>query len=246
MSKKRTIINWKLVFPATVFFLAIILNFLINSVPLSTTKVLGVSTKLQKEEILRLLNLERGKKGFGPLVFHEQLNQAAQVKGENMFATNYWAHVSPQGVQPWSFISQAGYIYQSAGENLGRDFQNEASLVAAWMNSATHRANILNGNFSDIGLAILDGEINGEPVLLIVNFFAQPKLSAQHNREVAIYDHQSDSLVLAGEVMPESELLANKNSWFGTRIKKSFIILIFLIVGLIVFNLKGNSYKKRK
>lgn len=64
-----------------------------------------------------------------------------------MFTQNYWAHVAPDGTQPWSFISAVGYAYQSAGENLGRDFYTEESLVQAWLDSPTHKANLLNANF---------------------------------------------------------------------------------------------------
>ncbi|MDO5561158.1 MAG: CAP domain-containing protein [bacterium] len=199
------------------------------------TQVLGLSTKLDTQKIVDLLNLERAKKGLGPLSVNEQLDQAAIAKGENMFSNNYWAHVGPDGTQPWSFISGAGYAYQSAGENLARDFTDEQSLLNGWLASATHKANILNGNFSETGVAVLDGEINGEPVLLIVNLFAQPLSATGQAPEIAIYQQDNQGLVLAGEVLPVGQLTAGRAqlSWSQWL----FVGGVLLLASVIVYNL---------
>ena len=175
----------------------------------TSTKVLGLSTQLSAETILQTINLERAAKGLGPLSSDERLYQAAVAKGENMFGDNYWAHVNPSdGTEPWVFIQNVGYDYQSAGENLGRDFTSEKALVQAWMDSPSHRENILNPQFSDVGLAVLDGQIDGQPVVLIVNLFAQPKIGDGQITQVATYNQANDQLVLAGQVGPAEELLA--------------------------------------
>ena len=245
--QKQTISKWVL-WPAVVFLMAVGANFAYQNWRPPQTRVLGLSTKLDKEEILRLINWERAQKGLGAVSTNEQLNAAAQNKGENMFASNYWAHVAPDGTQPWNFITNAGYQYESAGENLGRDFADEESLVAAWMASPTHKANILNGNFSETGIEILDGEIDGEPVLLIVNLFAQPKLNDEVHREVAIYNRSENELVLAGEVMPEGSLTAGK-VWTVSTEQVVFALLAIMIVIFLIFNLRypvGGRRKKNK
>ncbi|MBQ6450158.1 hypothetical protein IJJ08_04665 [bacterium] len=175
----------------------------------TSTKVLGLSTQLSAETILQTINLERAAKGLGPLSSDERLYQAAVAKGENMFGDNYWAHVNPSdGTEPWVFIQNVGYEYQSAGENLGRDFTSEKALVQAWMDSPSHRENILNPQFSDVGLAVLDGQIDGQPVVLIVNLFAQPKIGDGQITQIATYNQANDQLVLAGQVGPAEALLA--------------------------------------
>ena len=203
----------------------------------SRTQVLGLSTKLDQQKIIDLLNLERAKNGLGPLSVNDKLTQAAITKGENMFAQNYWAHVSPDGTQPWSFITQAGYAYQSAGENLARDFFDEQSLLTGWLNSPTHKANILNGNFSETGVAVLDGEINGEPVLLVVNLFAQPLSATGQAPTISVYQEDNQGLVLAGEVLPAGQLLAASSSRSFTWQQFFFVSGVFLLAGVCIYNL---------
>ena len=179
------------------------------------TQVLGISTKLDTSTILGDLNLQRAKSGLGPVTLNEQLNAAALAKGENMFSEDYWAHVSPSGTEPWAFIQEAGYAYQSAGENLARDFSNEEALVQAWMASPSHRANVLNANFTEVGLAVLDGQINGQDVLLIVNLFAQPKSAVAVAATASYYDDTATGQVLGGEVIPSGGSLASHPGQFN-------------------------------
>lgn len=211
------------------------------------TRVLGLSTKLNGAEIIRLINLERAKKGLAAVTGNEKLNQAAQAKGESMFAQNYWAHVAPDGTQPWQFISESGYAYQSAGENLARDFSDEKKLMAGWLNSPTHKANILNGNFSETGVAILDGEIDGEPVLLVVNLFAQPRINDDELPQIAVYQNSSDSLVLAGEIIPQGELTAKKSMTFSLKqILFAFVVVAFVAYLLYNLTLTPRGRKRKK
>jgi len=164
-----------------------------------------------------------------------------------MFAQNYWAHVAPDGTQPWQFISESGYAYQSAGENLARDFSDEKKLMAGWLNSPTHKANILNGNFSETGVAILDGEIDGEPVLLVVNLFAQPRINDDELPQIAVYQNSSDSLVLAGEIIPQGELTAKKSLTFSLKqILFAFAVVAFVAYLLYNLTLTPRGRKRKK
>src|SRR5258708_28336998 len=91
-----------------------------------------------------------------------------------MFANQFWAHVAPDGTSPWQFFKNAGYQYYSAGENLARDFSNTSDMMAAWMASPTHRANIVNGRFREIGVAVVDGRLLGSDTTLVVQLFGTP------------------------------------------------------------------------
>src|SRR3989338_2561170 len=130
--------------------------------------VLGYATDITVEKILTLINLERQKAGLKPLVSSPELYQAAEGKATDMFAKNYWAHISPTGTTPWKFITDSGYQYIFAGENLAKSFDKSEDVVAAWIKSPTHRANILKPEYTEIGLAVKNGTLNGEETTLVV------------------------------------------------------------------------------
>jgi len=102
-----------------------------------------------------------------------RLNASALAKAQNMFAEDYWAHVSPSGIQPWYWFTQAGYTYQYAGENLAKDFDTSAGAMDGWMNSPGHRANILNVNYLDVGFAVVNGTLTGSQTTLVVAHYGQ-------------------------------------------------------------------------
>ena len=85
-----------------------------------------------------------------------------------MLSENYWAHNSPEGTTPWVFIKNAGYTYIYAGENLARGFDSSQEVVSAWMASPEHRANLLSGNYKDVGFAVVSGKLTGEDTVLVV------------------------------------------------------------------------------
>ncbi|KKR50869.1 MAG: hypothetical protein UT84_C0005G0015 [Candidatus Curtissbacteria bacterium GW2011_GWA1_40_16] len=136
-------------------------------------QVLGVAS-FSAQEIISLTNARRVQNGLGPLVYNGQLATAAAAKAQDMFTVNYWAHNSPLGKTPWSFITAAGYKYVYAGENLARDFNDAGSVVGAWMNSPSHRENILDSNFKEIGVAVADGKLTGTDGILVVQMFGTP------------------------------------------------------------------------
>jgi hypothetical protein len=88
-----------------------------------------------------------------------------------MFSNNYWAHFSPQGKSPWDFIVGAGYTYTLAGENLAKNFNDSVGVVDAWMNSPSHRENLLKPGYKEIGFAVVNGTLNGEETTLVVQMF---------------------------------------------------------------------------
>lgn len=133
--------------------------------------VLGYATNVSVERLLELVNVERANAHVGPLTLSAELNEAAVGKAGDMFAKNYWAHISPTGETPWAFITRAGYHYIYAGENLAKSFNTSEEIVAAWMNSPAHRANILKSEYQEIGFAIQNGSLRGEETTLVVQEF---------------------------------------------------------------------------
>lgn len=122
-------------------------------------------------EIIALTNAKRAENNLSPLSVNEALAQAASAKAADMLANDYWAHNSPSGKTPWSFITAAGYRYVFAGENLARDFNDAVSAVNAWMNSPSHRSNLLDSNFKEIGVVVVDGKLGGTDGSLVVQMF---------------------------------------------------------------------------
>lgn len=136
--------------------------------------VLGYASSISPSQVLEKTNAERAQAGLPPFVVNEKLNQAALAKANHMFQNDYWAHVAPDGTSPWVFIKNAGYAYSVAGENLARDFGDTSSMVRAWMNSATHKANIVHQKYTQTGIAVVDGKLQGVETTLVVQLFGLP------------------------------------------------------------------------
>jgi len=149
-------------------------QFALNFYLLVSPSVLGFASNITPERVLEVTNQKRAENGLSLLTLNSKLNEVAQRKAGDMFAFNYWAHVSPSGRSPWSFFQEVGYKYLYAGENLARDFMNSDSVVDAWMNSPSHRDNLLNPNYKEIGLSVVNGTLNGVETTLVVQMFGTP------------------------------------------------------------------------
>ena len=137
-------------------------------------QVLGRTSNIQTAELLADTNKERQAQSLGDLQLNDQLSQAAFLKAQDMFKYDYWAHTSPSGVEPWKWFGDIGYNYSVAGENLAKNYPTADATVVAWMNSPTHRENILNGKYVDVGFAVVDGTLNGRATTLVVAFYGAP------------------------------------------------------------------------
>ena len=167
----------KILHASTLFILILSLIFyqiVLQFLPLTGLKILGYASNIPPEAIIELINQKRNDAGLGKLEYNAQLAQAARAKGEHMLAQDYWAHIAPDGTQPWKFFTNAGYIYRFAGENLARDFSDPASAVSAWMASPSHKENLLSSKYKDTGVAVVEGDLNGVETTLIVQLFGSP------------------------------------------------------------------------
>ena len=180
--------------------------------------ILGFSSSITPSQIIDQTNIQRERAGLPPLVVNSALSQAAQSKGQHMMSNQYWAHVAPDGTEPWYFIRQSGYQYRVAGENLARDFDETTRMVNAWMASPTHRANILNSRYTEIGIAVIDGDLEGFETTLVVQMFGQPTTAVATVDAPTIGVNQQQSTqeapqpeVLAGEsINPEVQVVQDE------------------------------------
>jgi len=162
---------------------------------------------LTQELIIKEVNPDREAMGFLPLKKSEKLTRAAQLKAKDMIARNYFSHVGPDGQKPWAWIDLVGYRYATVGENLAIDFSDPSVLEKAWLASPSHAKNIMNGYFTDIGVGIADGKMDGKNTTVVVMFLGReitPTLEKVLGEEIEQEPtvRKSESLV----VTPEAEL----------------------------------------
>jgi hypothetical protein len=207
--------------------------------------VLGYATDISVEKVLDLVNQERTKNNLSPLSLNTDLSTAATAKAADMFKNNYWAHVSPKGTTPWEFITGSGYKYIYAGENLAKNFETSQDVVVAWMNSPTHRANILKPEYKEIGIAVMNGSLQGDATTLVVQEFgsrtlgdarqpnvpaenAAPNLQAQVSDQAVVVDQESPA--------PASSFRINRKASIYIA---EFLLLILCIDAIYMWKFKA-------
>lgn len=125
-------------------------------------------------EVFALTNEERADGGIATLQRNALLDQAAQMKAQDMAAKGYYAHVSPEGLTPMYWVERSGYKYLVIGENLVVNRTDADQVVDAFMGSPGHRANILRKDFTDIGVGVANGTYKGKSATFTVQIFAAP------------------------------------------------------------------------
>jgi len=111
-------------------------------------------TKSLENEVIRLVNVERQKYGLAPLKANWELSRVARFKSQDMAEKNYFSHTSPTYGSPFKMITDFGLTYTAAGENIAMGQKTPAEVMKGWMNSSGHRANILNKNYTEIGVGL--------------------------------------------------------------------------------------------
>jgi len=194
--------------PKNLFILAVILlvlKFLVFSWFFYYPKTSQFAV-VTSSELIELANQERVAKGLPALKLNDKLVQAAQQKAQDMLINNYFAHTSPLGVTPWHWFDVVGYNYVAAGENLAKDFTDSQFLHQAWMNSPSHRDNILNNNYQEIGIAVVEGEMNGGNTVLAVQMFGKVAAAATTPKETKKPEVKQPTPAEVGSVSPEQEI----------------------------------------
>jgi hypothetical protein len=124
---------------------------------------------------LKYTNQKRKENGVPPLKLNAELSAAAEKKAQDMFKDGYWAHVAPDGTEPWDFILDEGYDYIYAGENLAKNFSNSKEVVEAWFKSPSHKSNLIGANYDEVGFAVVNGVMDGYETTLVVQMFGRPR-----------------------------------------------------------------------
>lgn len=150
-----------------------------------TGSILGQVTEITQTGLLVNTNDARASNNLPPLEINNELSAAAEAKAAHMIEQNYWDHTAPDGTEPWAWIDQTEYQYLEAGENLAKNFTSAEATTTAWMNSESHRENILKDSYQDVGFAIHRGELDNEPTTLVVALYGTPSEEAVQGVHVA-------------------------------------------------------------
>ncbi len=221
--------------------------------------ILGYASNITPTRIIELTNKKRAELGVSALNMDPQLTAAAAAKASDMFNNQYWAHISPQGKTPWVFIKGAGYQYSVAGENLARDFGDSESVIEAWMNSPTHKENLLQGKYQDIGVAVVNGIMNDVETTLVVQEFgtkkgttakvsdnaAQTQVKAPVPVPVAVKEQTNESEpkaeVLSEEtkfIIPASSPLPRAPLFSPLQLSKAFFLgMLLLLIAVLSYDM---------
>lgn len=146
-----------------------------------------VNADINDQDLLALHNDERRNAGLPPLKYNAALASSAQEKATAMLESNCWSHYCPDGKSPWDFFTNVGYDYLYAGENLGEGFYDNADVMNAWMNSPTHRENVLRAEYEEAGFGIVRGNFQGKAdnIVVAVHFGtlkpAEPRIAGVGN-----------------------------------------------------------------
>ena len=212
---------------------------LVSSLHSAQGSVLGVRATITSTELLNDTNAQRADDKEKPLVYNEKLSAAAYMKAQDMFKQQYWAHTAPNGTTPWAWFAKVGYDYSYAGENLAKNFTTAGATVAAWMASPTHRANILNTHYTDVGFAVIDGVLDGKQTTLIVALYGQPASAVAGATTVS--DNTTTTLAPAAEQL---SLVAR----FGVALQSmtpAVLGSVIILLGAAVVALGAQVYRKQ-
>ena len=110
-----------------------------------------------EQDASRLVNEHRKENGLKPLTISSDLSVKARIKSRDMLENNYFNHISPTYGSPFDLMKSLGITYRTAGENIAMGYKTAEAVVNAWMNSPSHRANILSSNYTSMGI----GHVNG-------------------------------------------------------------------------------------
>lgn len=208
---------------------------------------------ISDENIIVLTNKEREKAGLSALSANQLLTKAAIQKSRDIINSQAFQH-NINGRKFSSWVRDAGYEYSYTGENLAIDFYSAEGVLKAWLNSPSHKKNLLNENFTEIGVAVVEAEFENQKTLLVVQVFGAPLLKnlqigqitpnnsiTRLNAENLLthtlssdsqYQPSTQNMILAEA--PEDYLLSYmphlKNNYGYSNLRNIFLLFAFLLL----------------
>jgi len=212
--------------------------------------------EITKTALFQFANKERTFSNLSLLKENPKLDEAAYLKATDILEKDYFSHQSPEGISPWYWFQKVGYNYKFAGENLAIGFLDSEEVHQAWMDSFSHKANLLNPNYQEMGIAVLKGDFQGSEVVVAVQLFGTSQTAETVKKTEVIEKKEEEKLpaateelqkpaLQAGEVTPPAEE-KNKNTlsfnffqftslkYHNLLEKIIYASLIFVILSLLV------------
>lgn len=171
----------KVYWPYVPMLLLVLIGLVVgNWNPRTNHGVLAYATEMNVNSLLSNTNSERAANGQAALSLNSKLTNAAQAKANDMTARNYWSHNTPEGNPPWVFVDAEGYSYLKAGENLAYGFNTSSDTITGWMNSAGHRANMLDSGFTEVGFGFANSANynSSGPETVVVAMYGKPQVES--------------------------------------------------------------------
>lgn len=106
------------------------------------------------QQIVDLTNQRRAEHGLPALSINQKINNAAQVHANDLAARDVMSHTGGDGSNAGQRLDNQGYYWTAWGENVATGYSNAAATVEAWMNSPSHRQNILSSVYNEIGVGL--------------------------------------------------------------------------------------------
>jgi len=240
----------------TIVILLLLLELIVFMIP--TLTFVGVFNNSNLATVIpvvltTLINEERTHGQLENLTVSPILDQAAQMKAEDMAKKSYFAHTSPDGQTMWNLLDTVQYRYDYAGENLAINFTDSQDVVIAWINSPTHRANIVKSSYREVGTGLATGIYEGKETLFVVQVYANPQ-TAKPTLVAYKEEPVQASNILGAEINPIAEpTVAKPNVSKPTVIEKvtasprnTFNTLLYVIIALMLVALLLNVSIKFK
>ncbi|MFH1662280.1 MAG: CAP domain-containing protein [Candidatus Falkowbacteria bacterium] len=204
---------------------------------------------ITKTALINLTNQERKFSGLPILEENKKLNKAAYLKARDMIENGYFGHQSSIGISPWYWFDQVGYDYSFAGENLAVGFLDSEEVHIAWLKSYTHRKNILNPDYNEVGTAVIKGNLGFGSTTLVVQFFGTSKPIQSISGSVSAFSNgkiETDKSKIV-RVFPFRELTNENQNYLIFNFFKfisvyynnliqllSYALMILIIIALII------------
>ncbi len=197
------------------------------------------------ENIVNLTNQARVAVGLPALHVNAKLASSAQAKAEDMLQNQYFAHTSPSGVSPWYWIGRSGYSYIKSGENLAVHFAQAEDVEAGWIASPGHKKQIMDPDFVDVGVGVVQGTFEDVPTYFVAEHFGEPqteKVLAANTGTVKVAFEPAASETIA----PAEPVVAVKPTVKGAAVNISDKKAVSAVatIGKVPFQLKKESAGK--
>ena len=223
----------------TIVILLLLLELIVFIVPTLTFVGLFNNSNLATVipvVLTTLINEERTHGQLENLTVSPILDQAAQMKAEDMAKKSYFAHTSPDGQTTWNLLDTVQYRYDYAGENLAINFTDSQDVVMAWMNSPTHRANIVKSSYREVGTGLATGIYEGKETLFVVQVYANPQTSNILGAEKEVTPVVSEPAVKVQiDPLPKPTVIekvtASPRNTFNTLL---YVIIALMLVALVL------------